>query len=232
MQLNVTRAVLYGDYDDYMERQMKRSWKLLFLLVALLYGGTTLQTSSAQSVPATEAVIPTAIATFAGGCFWCMEPPYDKLEGVISTTAGYIGGHKENPTYKDVSAGGTGHAEAIQVIYDPTKVSYTRLLEVFWLNVDPTTPDRQFCDRGSQYRTGIFYYDEEQKALANTSKMSLARTKFFSVPVVTEVVVAGKFYPAEDYHQDYYLKNPFRYKFYRFNCGRDRRLMELWGNRS
>lgn len=211
---------------------MSHALKLSLPLVALLSGSIMLWTSAAQSDVAAGGSIATAVATFSGGCFWCMEPPYDKLNGVISTTTGYIGGHKENPTYKEVSAGNTGHAEAVQVVYDPTKVSYASLLEVFWPNVDPTTPDRQFCDRGSQYRTGIFYYDEEQMRLANTSKESLIRTKPFAAPVVTDIVAAGKFYPAEDYHQDYYLKNPLRYKFYRFNCGRDQRLMEIWGEKS
>ncbi len=173
-----------------------------------------------------------ALATFAGGCFWCMEPPYDELDGVVATISGYIGGHKDNPTYHEVSAGGTGHTEAVQVSYDPRKISYERLLEVFWRNIDPTTADRQFCDRGSQYRTGIFYHDDEQKRLAEASKTSLERDKPFAEPVVTEVVPAGTFYPAEDYHQDYYVKNPLRYKFYRFNCGRDARLQELWGGKS
>ncbi len=208
---------------------MREALKILLSLMALLIGGTMLPTIAAQPDAAAGANVPTAIATFAGGCFWCMEPPYDKLDGVISTTSGYIGGHKENPTYKEVSAGDTGHTEAVQVVYDPTKVSYTRLLAVFWPNVDPTTPDRQFCDRGSQYRTGIFYHDEEQMRLANASKESLKETKPFVAPIVTEIAAAGKFYPAEEYHQDYYLKNPLRYKFYRFNCGRDQRLKELWG---
>jgi len=171
----------------------------------------------------------TAVATFAGGCFWCMEPPYDKLDGVLATTSGYIGGQLENPTYKQVSAGTTGHTEAVQVHYDPAKVTYDKLLQVFWRNVDPTTPDRQFCDRGSQYRTGIFYHDATQKRLAEASKAALDQSRPFPAPIVTEITEAGRFYAAEDYHQDYYVKNPLRYKFYRFNCGRDQRLTELWG---
>ncbi len=170
-----------------------------------------------------------AKATFAGGCFWCMEPPYDKLDGVVSTTSGYIGGHKKNPTYKEVSAGGTGHAEAVEIVYDPSRVSYARLLDVFWRNIDPTTPNRQFCDIGSQYRSAIFYHDAEQKRLAEQSRAALGKSKPFPQPIVTQIVVAEEFTPAEDYHQDYYLKNPVRYKFYRYNCGRDRRLEELWG---
>jgi len=172
----------------------------------------------------------TETAIFAGGCFWCMEGPYDKLDGVISTTSGYTGGHKANPTYKEVSSGATGHTEAIEIVYDPQKVSYTKLLEVFWRNIDPTTPDRQFCDHGSQYRSGIFYINEEQKKLSIESEAVLAKTKSFKEPIVTEITAATKFYPAEEYHQDYYRKNPIRYKYYRYNCGRDRRLNELWGD--
>ena len=168
-----------------------------------------------------------AKATFAGGCFWCMEPPFDKLDGVLSTISGYTGGKKKNPTYEEVSAGGTGHAEAVEVTYDPKKINYAKLLDVFWRNVDPLTPNRQFCDGGSQYRTAIFYHDETQKRLADESKKALS--KRFKEPIVTEVVPAKEFYPAEDYHQDYYIKNPLRYKFYRYNCGRDQRLEELWG---
>ena len=167
-----------------------------------------------------------AKATFAGGCFWCMEPPYDELDGVISTTSGYIGGQKANPTYEEVSAGWTGHAEAIEVLYDPDKISYAELLDVFWINIDPTVKDRQFCDGGNQYRTGIFYHTEEQKRLAEASKKPVEER--FGM-VYTEIVPASFFYPAEDYHQDYYQKNPLRYKFYRTACGRDARLKELWG---
>jgi len=170
-----------------------------------------------------------ATATFAGGCFWCMEPPFDKLDGVISTTSGYTGGHKKNPTYQEVSAGGTGHAESMQVLYDPAKVSYAKLLDVFWHNVDPLTLNAQFCDHGTQYRTAIFYHNEEQKRLAEASKQELEKSGRFPQPIVTEIVPASEFYPAEDYHQDYYQKNPIRYKFYRYNCGRDARLEELWG---
>lgn len=171
-----------------------------------------------------------ATATFAGGCFWCMEPPFDKLDGVISTTVGYTGGHKDNPTYKEVSAGGTGHAEAIQVVYDPNKISYSQLLEVFWYNIDPFDAGGQFCDRGNQYRTAIFYHNEEQKMLAEKSTEQLEKSKISNQPVVTEIVPAATFYPAENYHQDYYRKNPVRYKFYRYGCGRDKRLKEIWGD--
>jgi len=172
---------------------------------------------------------PTATATFAGGCFWCMEPPFDKLEGVISTTPGYSGGTLKDPSYKQVSHGGTGHAEVIQVIYDPEKVSYAELLDVFWHNIDPTRIDGQFCDSGNQYRSEIFYHNAEQKQLADQSKAALVAVKPFKKPVLTKVTQASTFYPAEDYHQDYYIKNPVRYKFYRYGCGRDMRLEELWG---
>jgi len=161
-----------------------------------------------------------------------MEPPFDKLPGVISTTSGYTGGHTQQPAYREVSAGGTGHAEAVQVVYDPQKVSYEKLLEVFWHNIDPTQKDGQFCDHGNQYRTAIFYHDETQKQLAEASKAQLQKTKPFQGEIVTEIVPAGEFYPAEDYHQDYYLKNPLRYKFYRTTCGRDQRLQTLWGKAS
>ena len=168
-------------------------------------------------------------ATFAGGCFWCMEPPFDKLDGVISTTSGYTGGKKLNPTYREVSDGGTGHAETVEIVYDPAKISYEKLLDVFWHNIDPTVKDQQFCDHGSQYRSAIFYHGEQQKKAAETAKAELMKSKPFKGEIVTEIVVAGTFYPAEDYHQDYYIKNPVKYKFYRFNCGRDSRLKELWG---
>ena len=168
-------------------------------------------------------------ATFAGGCFWCMEPPFDKLDGVISTTSGYTGGDKKDPTYKQVSHGGTGHTEAVQIVYDPDRISYPELLDVFWHNIDPTTVDGQFCDWGNQYRSEIFYEDTEQKTLAENSKAALLELKPFKEPVVTQITAASTFYPAEDYHQDYYQKNPVRYKFYRYGCGRDKRLEELWG---
>lgn len=169
-------------------------------------------------------------ATFAGGCFWCMEAPFDKLDGVISVTAGYTGGNTKNPTYEQVSAGSTGHAEAVQIVYDPAKISYSRLLDVFWHNVDPTVKDRQFCDNGHQYRSGIFYHTKEQQQSALRSKTALEKSKPFQEPIVTEIVPATEFYPAEEYHQHYYKKNPLRYKYYRSGCGRDKRLKELWGN--
>jgi peptide-methionine (S)-S-oxide reductase len=172
----------------------------------------------------------TATAVFAGGCFWCMEPPFDETPGVLATTSGYTGGSVANPTYEQVSAGGTGHAEALQVIYDPSKVSYETLLSVFWRNIDPLTADAQFCDHGNQYRSAIFYATEQEKSLAEAGKAALESDKRFDKPIVTEIVAAGPFFPAEDYHQNYYQKNPLRYRYYRFACGRDARLKELWGD--
>ena len=169
-------------------------------------------------------------ATFAGGCFWCMEAPFDKLPGVMSVTPGYSGGQVKNPTYEQVSAGGTGHAESVQIVFDPSKTSYSKLLDIYWHNIDPTVTDRQFCDVGSQYRSAIFYHGEEQRRVAQQSRAALEISKPFRGPVVTEISAASEFYPAEEYHQHYYKKNPLRYKFYRNGCGRDRRLKELWGN--
>ena len=168
-------------------------------------------------------------ATFAGGCFWCVEEAFDEVKGVVSTTSGYTGGRIANPTYEQVSAGGTGHAEAVRAVYDPSIVSYRELLDVFWHNIDPTTPNRQFCDVGSSYRAAIFYHDEDQRRLAEASKRALDESKPFEAPIVTEIVPAGAFYPAEEYHQDYYQKNPIRYKLYKWSCGRAQRLKELWG---
>lgn len=185
--------------------------------------------NSPARAAATSPAPQTAVATFAGGCFWCMTPPFEKLPGVISVTSGYTGGHAKNPTYEEVSSGGTGHLESVQVLYDPRKISYEQLLDVFWRNIDPLTADGQFCDHGEQYRTAIFYHDETQQRLAETSKKRLEDSKRFASPIVTEIVQAGEFYPAEEYHQDYYKKNPVRYKFYRWSCGRDKRLKELWG---
>jgi peptide-methionine (S)-S-oxide reductase len=169
-------------------------------------------------------------ATFAGGCFWCMEHPFDALPGVLSVTAGYTGGQKKNPTYQEVSAGGTGHAEAVQVVYDPSKITYGKLLDVYWRNIDPTTKDRQFCDVGHQYRSAIFYHSEEQHQAALQSKAALEKSKPFKETIATEIVPAGEFYPAEEYHQHYYKKNPIRYHYYRNGCGRDQRLKDLWGD--
>jgi methionine-S-sulfoxide reductase len=168
-------------------------------------------------------------AVFAGGCFWCMEPPFEKIDGVLSVTSGYTGGQARNPTYEQVSAGVTGHAEAVEIVYDPARVSYEKLLDVFWRNIDPLTGNAQFCDRGTQYRPAIFYLDGAQKALAEQSKRKIEESKRFAKPIQTEIVAASAFYPAEDYHQDFYKKNPTRYYSYRSGCGRDRRLKELWG---
>jgi peptide-methionine (S)-S-oxide reductase len=170
-----------------------------------------------------------AKAAFAGGCFWCMQGPYDALPGVVSTTVGYAGGEKANPTYHEVSARGTGHLESIEVVYDPRKVSYERLLEVFWHNVDPTNPNGQFCDNGSQYRTAIFVADDAQRKAAETSKKALEAAGVLKHSIVTEILKAGTFWKAEDSHQRYYKKNPIRYNFYRSGCGRDARLKEIWG---
>lgn len=170
-----------------------------------------------------------ARATFAGGCFWCMEPPFDKTEGVLATISGYIGGSKDNPTYKEVSAGTTGHTEAVQVIYDPKVVDYQSLLKVFWRNIDPTVEDRQFCDWGDQYRTGIFFHGAQQESAARASKAEIEKSKRFP-RVVTEITEASTFYVAEPYHQNFYKKNPGHYQRYRRGCGRDQRLHELWGD--
>jgi peptide-methionine (S)-S-oxide reductase len=197
----------------------------------MLIGGTIAFVSAAGQTAATPPVGPgLAKATFAGGCFWCMEPPFDALDGVISTTSGYTGGQRRHPTYGDVSAGRTAHAEAVEVVYDPSKITYQQLLDVFWMNIDPLTRNRQFCDGGAQYRTAVFFHDDEQERLAHESKRHIEQSGRFDQPVVTQIVEAAEFWAAEDYHQDYYTKNPLRYKFYRFGCGRDRRLDELWGD--
>jgi peptide-methionine (S)-S-oxide reductase len=191
---------------------------LLFALAAAAAPGALAQAPGGQ-----------ATATFAAGCFWCVEEAFDKVPGVVSTTSGYMGGQKQNPTYREVSSGTTGHTEVVQVIYDPAKVSYERLLEQFWLNHDPTVKDRQFCDSGSQYRPSIFYHGDEQKRLAEVSRARWEKEKPFPQPIVTPIVAAGQFWPAEDYHQDYYKKNPLRYKYYTTGCGRYARLDQLWG---
>ncbi len=170
-----------------------------------------------------------AKAYFAGGCFWCMEEAFEQVEGVVSVSSGYMGGRKANPTYDEVSAGITGHAESVEVLYDPAKVTYQTLLDHFWKNVDPLTPNAQFCDHGTQYRAVIFYGNEEEKNLAEASKQSIEQSKKFKEPIVTQLVMASTFYTAEDYHQDFYKKNPLRYKFYKLNCGRVARLEEVWG---
>lgn len=204
---------------------MRRKLFKFKMVLAGLMLGMALVTTAAE--PAAKAN--TATAVFAGGCFWCMEPPYDKLPGVVATISGYSGGQKANPTYEQVSAGNTGHIEVVQISYDPKQVSYEKLLEVFWRNVDPLDGGGQFCDRGNTYATAIFYQNEEQKKLAEQSKIEIE--KKLGKSVVTPIRPAVTFYAAEDYHQDYYLKNPLRYKYYRYSCGRDQRLEQLWGKK-
>lgn len=200
------------------------------MMISVLLGGviglsspllvpTYAQTAEEESV---------AVATFAGGCFWCMEPPFDKLEGVLSTTSGYMGGRVRNPSYKDVVTGTTGHYEVVQIEYDPAQVSYEELLEVFWRNIDPLDDQGQFCDKGKQYLSAIFSHNQEQEDLAQASKQELETSGRFAEPIATEILDAETFYKAESYHQDYYQKNPRRYQFYRYACGRDQRLAELW----
>jgi len=197
------------------------------LLFAVAFVLASLGFASAQMAPLPKPGPGQAVATFAGGCFWCVESDFDHVPGVISTTSGYIGGAVKNPTYHQVSAGGTGHAESVEIIYDPKKVSYAKLLDYFWRHVDPTVKDRQFCDVGNQYRTAIFVHGAEQKKLAEASKKKVEAE--LKTPIYTEIVDAGTFYPAEVYHQDYYKKNPTKYKFYRWNCGRDQRIKQIWG---
>lgn len=205
---------------------IRRIW-----LVALLAAATFALPARAQQQQATRPGVPpgTAVATFAAGCFWCLEEAMDQLPGVVSTTSGYMGGRTKNPTYMEVSTGTTGHTEVVQVVYDPKKLGYEKLLEHFWINHDPTTLDRQFCDPGNQYRPTIFWHDAEQKRLAEASKARWEKDKPFREKILTPIVQAAEFTPAEDYHQDYYRKNPARYKFYATGCGRYNRLDELWG---
>lgn len=205
---------------------MRREAPLSMLMFAiLLVGAWTAQSTSRAATDATPSK-----AYFAGGCFWCMEEAFEKVEGVLSATSGYMGGRVANPSYEEVSAGRTGHAESVEVVYDPSRVSYQKLLEAFWHNVDPLTPNAQFCDHGSQYRSAIFYQTDEEKRASETSKQALEQSKRFTEPIVTQIVQASQFYPAEEYHQDFYKKNPIRYKFYKYNCGRAQRLETLWGN--
>jgi peptide-methionine (S)-S-oxide reductase len=209
---------------------MKTLRIVLFSLAVLSLGAVLAMAENDKTAkPVANGAIKTEKATFAGGCFWCMEHPFDELPGVVSVMSGYTGGQKKNPTYEEVSAGGTGHAESVQIVYDPARISYTKLLDVYWRNIDPTVRDRQFCDAGHQYRSAIFYHGEEQHRLALQSKAALEKSKPFREAVVTEITQAGEFYPAEEYHQHYYKKNPLRYKYYRTGCGRDKRLKELWG---
>lgn len=200
---------------------------------ASLFPGQTQGASATQALApgAPAAAGSRAVATFAGGCFWCMESPFDKLPGVISVTVGYTGGTRANPTYEEVSNGGTGHTEAVEIVYDPQVVSYAQLLEVFWRQIDPTSANRQFCDVGSQYRAAVFVHDDTQKAAADSTREALAKSGRFDKPIVTEISPASKFYPAEDYHQQYYKKNPVRYNYYRYSCGRDQFLDKVWGKK-
>lgn len=197
----------------------------LSVLAAAGLASPSLQAQSSQEQPSQAQS--SAEATFAGGCFWCMEPPYDNQPGVTATISGYIGGELENPSYEEISQGGTGHAEVVQIEYDPEQISYEQLLEIFWRNIDPFAVDRQFCDVGDQYRSAIFYHDDEQRELAEASKAEMEER--FDQEIATQIVPANTFWPAEEYHQDYYQKNPVRYKFYRYSCGRDGRLEEVWG---
>ena len=196
--------------------------------IRLLFAALFLALSCAHA----DAPAKTGTATFAGGCFWCMVPPFKKLPGVVSVTSGYTGGHVPNQTYEQVSAGDTGHAESVQVVYDPAKLNYKQLLDVYWHNIDPTTPARQFCDTGDQYRTAIFYHGEQQKQEATASRDALAASGVLKAPIVTQIVAASEFYPAEDYHQDYYLKSELHYQIYRHACGRDQKLKELYGDKA
>jgi peptide-methionine (S)-S-oxide reductase len=195
----------------------------------LALAGVLLALSTSAAAQPAPAAATTAKATFAGGCFWCVEADFDKVPGVKSTTSGYAGGHVPNPSYAQVSAKGTGHAEAVEIVFDPAVVSYERLLEIYWRSIDPTTKDRQFCDAGSPYRTAIFVHDARQLEAARASLAALEKSKPFPEPIVTQIVPAGPFFPAESYHQDYYQKNPLRYQYYRSGCGRDARLKQLWG---
>ena len=206
---------------------------LLLAMLAACQQADAQNASAAANQPAHSVrTAPMGIATFAGGCFWCTEADFDKVPGVVSTTSGYIGGTVANPTYKQVSAGKTGHIEAVQVRFDPAKTSYAKLLAAFWPMIDPLTPNRQFCDGGPQYRSAIFYHDADQRQQAEASMAALAASGRFTQPIVTELLPATEFYPAEEYHQDYYLKNPVRYSYYRHNCGRDARLVEVWGKKN
>jgi peptide-methionine (S)-S-oxide reductase len=205
-----------------------RKHTVLFVLAVTVFliGAVSLQTTSQAAVDANPGK-----AYFAGGCFWCMEEVFENVEGVLSVTSGYMGGTVVSPSYEEVSAGRTGHAESVEVVYDSAKVSYQTLLDAFWRNVDPITPNAQFCDHGSQYRSAIFFQTDEEKRASEASKQAIEQSGRFNEPIVTQIVMASQFYLAEDYHQDFYKKNPIRYKFYKYNCGRAQRLEELWGAR-
>lgn len=203
---------------------------MLRLLATAFCAVVLAATAVAQTeAPKAEADRKLEVATFASGCFWCTESDFDKVKGVVETTSGYMGGTTPDPTYEQVSTGTTGHAEVLQLKYDPREVTYEELLDVYWRNVDPLDGGGQFCDRGSQYRPAIFYHTEEQKRLADTSKTTLEESGRFDQPIAVEITTASTFTPAEDYHQDFYLRNPVRYTFYRIGCGRDARLEALWG---
>jgi len=204
---------------------MRRQTVLSVLSIAILFIGTL----SVQAISQAAANATQGKAYFAGGCFWCMEEVFENIEGVLSVTSGYMGGTVARPSYEEVSAGRTGHAESVEVVYDPAKVSYQKLLDAFWLNVDPITPNAQFCDHGSQYRSAIFFQTDEEKRTSETSKRAIEQSSRFNDQIVTQIVMASQFYPAEEYHQDFYKKNPIRYKFYKYNCGRAQRLETLWG---
>jgi peptide-methionine (S)-S-oxide reductase len=204
----------------------------LIALGSLLFAGLLQAGQANQPATPVDTSPTSAVAVFAGGCFWCTESDFDKVPGVLSTTSGYIGGHVKNPTYEDVSYGASGHIEAVQVRYDSSKTSYAQLLEAFWPTIDPVTKNAQFCDKGSQYRSAIFYADAQEQQLAESSKAALDSSGKLPEPVVTEILPATTFYPAEEYHQDYYTKNPIRYAYYRNGCGRDARLEQLWGKKA
>ncbi len=200
--------------------------------VVMLLSATLFASRALAATQVVDSPLPVAnqVATFGGGCFWCMEPPFKKLTGVKSVVSGYSGGHVERPSYRQVSRGDTGHAEVINVLYDPKRISYEQLLAVFWRNIDPTTPKRQFCDRGDQYRTAIFFHDETQRKAAEASRDALAASGILrGAPIATEIAPFTKFWPAEEYHQDYYRKEALRYRIYRQQCGRDQRLQQLYG---
>ena len=221
------RRTPIGDATAAMRRYVR--FLLPLLPLALLAAFPRAAAPTQATPPAAQGL---AKATFAGGCFWCMQGPYDTLPGVVSTTVGYTGGTKAGATYHEVGSGGTGHREAIEIVFDPKKVGYEKLLDVFWHNVDPTNPYGQFCDNGSQYTTAIFFHDDAQRQAAEASKKALEASGVLKQPIVTEILPAGVFWRAEDYHQSYYKKNPIRYSFYRSGCGRDARLKQLWGDKA
>ena len=215
-----------------MKARMNKLWAAAALAAAALGGAATMVGAQGGSAAAPANPAGTAMATFAGGCFWCVEADFDKVPGVISTTSGYTGGTVANPTYEQVSSKRTGHAQVVRIVFDPSKVSYDTLLQKYWRSIDPTTKDRQFCDIGSPYRTAIYTHDAAQAAAARASLASLEKSKPFKEPIVTPIEIAGPFYEAEGYHQDYYKKNPVRYNYYRLGCGRDSRLQQIWGAKS